>query len=92
MSRPGAQRVRSRRFKEEFVQAFQDREQARSRGRKITVEQLAQKFTPAAYDRNPASAMRGMGAALKRIERDKKRLESLGSASPSQPGERKYER
>ena len=81
MNRLGARKVKPRKFKPEYRQAFQHREQARGEGKKITLKELAQRFTPAAYEHHPESAVRAMGNALQRIERDSRRIEAATASN-----------
>ena len=76
MIREGTRKVRPRKFKTQFAQAFEMREHARMAGKRVTQEALAERFTPDAYTRNPESATRAMANALKRIERDRVRVET----------------
>jgi len=74
MRRESERKVKPRKFKAEFVNAFEARQKALEEGKGITLQKLAARFTPVAYARNEASAIRNMGQALRRIERDQQRL------------------
>jgi len=93
MIREGSRTIGPRTFKREFVQAFEAREWARTAGQRITQKELAQRFTPRAYERNPESALRAMGNGLKRIERDRLRLDAeIRSRSLSLKGKTRTDR
>jgi hypothetical protein len=82
LRRQGTRKIKPRKFKPEFVNAFKERQKALREGRGIAVPGLAARFTPAAFERNEASALRNMGQALQRIERDHMRLKAAGVESP----------
>jgi hypothetical protein len=63
-----------RKYKPEFLAAYEARKEASRSGKTITSERLAQEFMAPAYERNPASAIRSMQQAMKRIEADERRL------------------
>ena len=75
-------KIKPRKFKQEFIQAYQAREHARRGGKAVTHKTLAQTFTRNGYERNPESAIRGMGRAMRSIGLDRKRFEALGMEYP----------
>ena len=80
--RTGSRKIRPKNFKVQFVSAYQARERARGESKEITLKRLAEQFTPDRYNKNPESAIRGLGQAFKRIEREVSRLRASGIASP----------
>lgn len=75
--------VKAHTFKPEHLEAFRALQQARSEGRTLTRKALAEKFTPEMFQRNPESAIRGMGRAIKRVKREQQRLKPFGIPFPS---------
>jgi len=77
-----------RKLKNVYVEAFRQLTEAQARGRAVTAAALARKLMPAAYDKNPESAVRSMQRGLARVRREHIRAIQLGIPSPYVRGDR----